>query len=177
MHLFCLFWFTRIKSFPSALTVLFIVLIFATIISTYASDGYDNHIQCHHADHSIIYIISLLSIDSVEDAPDKWFTIRENNVMLLLFFTLFSLFLFIFCLLCIFPIHFTYKFDDIPEHLWYNLENLITYLLRYQGQKVRKPMQACLQEDFWPLNPPKTFFQRKMSGLWMFLRIARVQST
>ena len=58
-------------SFPSALTVLFIVLIFATIISTYASDGYNNHIQCHHADHSIIYIISLLSIDSVEDAPDK----------------------------------------------------------------------------------------------------------
>lgn len=48
--------------------------------------------------------------------------------MLLLFFTLFSLFLFIFCLLCIFSIHFTYKFDDIPEHLWYNLENLITYL-------------------------------------------------
>ena len=68
--------------------------------------------------------------------------------MLLLFFTLFSLFLFIFCLLCIFLIHFTYKFDDIPEHLWYNLENLITYLLRYQGQEVRKPMQACLQEDF-----------------------------
>ena len=66
--------------------------------------------------------------------------------MLLLFFTLFSLFLFIFCLLCIFSIHFTYKFDDIPEHLWYNLENLITYLLRYQGQEVRKPMQACLQE-------------------------------
>lgn len=31
----------------------------------------DNHIQCHHADHSIIYIISLLSIDNVEDAPDK----------------------------------------------------------------------------------------------------------
>ena len=29
-----------------------------------------------------------------------------------------------------------------------NLENLITYLLRYQGQEVRKPMQACLQEDF-----------------------------
>ena len=51
--------------------------------------------------------------------------------MLLLFFTLFSLFLFIFCLLCIFPIHFTYKFDDIPEHLWYNLENLITYLLTH----------------------------------------------
>ena len=66
--------------------------------------------------------------------------------MLLLFFTLFSLFLFIFCLLCIFSIHFTYKFDDIPEHLWYNLENLITYLLRYQGQEVRKPMQACLRE-------------------------------
>ena len=59
--------------------------------------------------------------------------------MLLLFFTLFSLFLFIFCLLCIFSIHFTYKFDDIPEHLWYNLENLITYLLRYQGQKVFLP--------------------------------------
>ena len=58
-------------SFPSALTVLFIVLIFATIISAYASDGYDNRIQCHHADHSIICIISLLSIDSVEDAPDK----------------------------------------------------------------------------------------------------------
>ena len=52
--------------------------------------------------------------------------------------------LFIFCLLCIFSIHFTYKFDDIPEHLWYNLENLITYLLRYQGQEVRKPMQAFL---------------------------------
>ena len=51
--------------------------------------------------------------------------------MLLLFFTLFSLFLFIFCLLCIFPIHFAYKFDDIPEHLWYNLENLITYLLTH----------------------------------------------
>lgn len=51
--------------------------------------------------------------------------------MLLLFFTLFSLFLFIFCLLCIFAIHFTYKFDDIPEHLWYNLENLITYLLTH----------------------------------------------
>ena len=51
--------------------------------------------------------------------------------MLLLFFTLFSIFLFIFCLLCIFPIHFTYKFDDIPEHLWYNLENLITYLLTH----------------------------------------------
>ena len=68
--------------------------------------------------------------------------------MLLLFFTLFSLFLFIFCLLCIFSNHFTYKFDDIPEHLWYNLENLITYLLRYQGQKVGNPMQACLQEDF-----------------------------
>ena len=51
--------------------------------------------------------------------------------MLLLFFTLFSLFLFIFCLLCIFSIHFTYKLDDIPEHLWYNLENLITYLLTH----------------------------------------------
>lgn len=51
--------------------------------------------------------------------------------MLLLFFTLFSLFLFIFFLLCIFSIHFTYKFDDIPEHLWYNLENLITYLLTH----------------------------------------------
>lgn len=51
--------------------------------------------------------------------------------MLLSFFTLFSLFLFIFCLLCIFSIHFTYKFDDIPEHLWYNLENLITYLLTH----------------------------------------------
>ena len=68
--------------------------------------------------------------------------------MLLLFFYVILYFLFIFCLLCIFSIHFTYKFDDIPEHLWYNLENLITYLLRYQGQKVRKPMQAYLQEDF-----------------------------
>ena len=83
--------------------------------------------------------------------------------MLLLFFTLFSLFLFIFCLLCIFSIHFTYKFDDIPEHLWYNLENLITYLLRYQGQEVRKPMQACLQEDFWPLDAPKTWVSSHFS--------------
>lgn len=69
--------------------------------------------------------------------------------MLLLFFTLFSLFFVYFLfIMYIFSIHFTYKFDDIPEHLWYNLENLITYLLRYQGQKVRKPMQAYLQEDF-----------------------------
>ena len=68
--------------------------------------------------------------------------------MLLLFFTLFSLFCSFFVYYVYFSIHFTYKFDDIPEHLWYNLENLITYLLRYQRQEVRKPMQACLQEDF-----------------------------
>ena len=68
--------------------------------------------------------------------------------MLLLFLRYSLFFCSFFVYYVYFSIHFTYKFDDIPEHLWYNLENLITYLLRYQRQEVRKPMQACLQEDF-----------------------------
>ena len=54
-------------------------------------------------------------------------------------------------------------------------------ILWYQGQKVRKPMQACLQEDFWPLDLSKTWasshFLKKNEWTANFLRIARVQST
>jgi len=31
------------------------------------------------------------------------------------------------------------------------------FMYRYQGQKVGNPMQACLQEDFWTWDPPKTW--------------------
>ena len=36
-------------------------------------------------------------------------------------------------------------------------------LIWYQGQKVKKPMQACLQEDFWLLDPPKTWVSSHFS--------------
>ena len=36
-------------------------------------------------------------------------------------------------------------------------------IIWYQGQKVRKLMQACLQEDFWPLDPPKTWVSSHFS--------------
>ena len=36
-------------------------------------------------------------------------------------------------------------------------------LVRYQGQKVKKPMQARLQEDFGPLAPPKTWVSSHFS--------------
>ena len=49
-------------------------------------------------------------------------------------------------------------------HIISPLSNIyLTFIYRYQGQKVRKPMQACLQEDFWPLDPPKTWVSSHFS--------------
>ena len=36
-------------------------------------------------------------------------------------------------------------------------------MIWYQGQKVRKPMQDYLQEDFWPLDPLKTWVSSHFS--------------
>ena len=63
---------------------------------------------------------------------------------------------------------------------WQNLLLTLTSFW-YQGQKVINPMQACLQEDFWTWDPPKTWvrshFLKKNERITNVFRIARVQST
>ena len=60
---------------------------------------------------------------------------------------------------------FWYTASNTISVLWWYLRNRISYnnMKWYQGQKVRKLMQACLQEDFWPLDPPKTWVSSHFS--------------
>lgn len=52
-------------------------------------------------------------------------------MLLLIFHVILSFSIHFFVHYVYFSIYLAFKYNDIPEHLWYNLENLITYLLTH----------------------------------------------